>query len=329
MPDDKENEMAQKVIVDTDTGIDDALACVLALKSPELDVVAMTSVFGNVNVDLTTENTAYILELLGHENIPLARGAAGPLVGEPTFSEYVHGDDGVGNANFPTAEKVRPIDRSAAELIVKICRENPGEVTVIALGPLTNVALALAIDPDLPSFCPRVVWMGGAVYSRGNVTPVAEADAAHDPEAAQMVLMQDGWTVDMVGLDVTERCLLKQEHYLRIAESDTAAAQYVAAVVPFYMNFYSNVLGERACAAHSPLTVAIVAMPELVTAAEKLPVQVELAGNLTRGMTVADRRPGAANGGSGTTWGSIPLTNIPTEANFDGFRKMFMERICN
>lgn len=321
--------MAQKVIVDTDTGIDDAMGCVLALRSPELEVVAMTSVFGNVDVGLTTENTAYILEILERADVPLARGAASGLVGEPVYSQYVHGDDGVGNADFPKAQTVRPVDASAAELIVDLCRRHSGEITIIALGPLTNVALALMLDPDLPRHCPRVVWMGGAVYHRGNVTPVAEADAAHDPEAAQMVLSEGRWQVDMVGLDVTESCWLRPEHQARLSASPTVAARYVARIMPFYMDFYSGVLGERACASHSPLTVALVAMPELVTALERLPVQVELAGTLTRGMTVADRRPGAANGGSGTVWDGVPLTNVPTAVNDDGFRAMFMERLCS
>ncbi|MDW6021429.1 nucleoside hydrolase [Mesorhizobium sp. BAC0120] len=319
--------MPIKVIVDTDTGIDDAMGCVLALNSPELEVVGMTSVFGNVSVELTTENTAYVLELFDRTDIPLARGAAAGFVGKPSFSPYVHGDDGVGNANFPKSTQVAIDPRHAAQLIVDLCRANPGQITIIALGPLTNVALALAIEPRLPELCPRVVWMGGVVYARGNVTPVAEADAWHDPEGAQIVLQQRGWRVDMVGLDVTEPCVIRREHLERLQRSDAKAAQYVARITPFYMDFYSRVLGEYACAVHSALTVAIVAQPELVLESVKLPIQVELTGSLTRGMTVADRRIGATNGGGGSDWRDVPLTHVPTKVDDDAFRAMFLERL--
>lgn len=318
--------MTTKVIVDTDTGIDDAMGCVLALKSPELDVLAFTSIFGNVSVDKTTENTAYLMELLRREDIPLAIGAAAGLVGTPTFSEFVHGEDGVGNAGLPKATRVRPLEMSAAELMVSLCRAHPGEVTIIALGPLTNVALALSIDPRLPRLCPRVVWMGGVVYSHGNVTPVAEADAWHDPEAAQMVLQQT-WRVEMIGLDVTDRCILRAADHQLLASASAPEALYVARIMPFYMDFYSRRLGERACAAHSALTVAIVAQPALVEASEDLPIQVELNGRVTRGMTVADRRPGAGNGGGVREWPTTPLTYVPTKVANEAFREMFLRRL--
>lgn len=321
--------MAMKVIIDTDTGIDDAMGCVLALKSPEFDILAMTTVFGNVNVDLTTENTAYLLELLGRGDIPLAKGAGAGLVGAPSFAPYVHGDDGVGNANFPKAQTVKPIEAPAAQLIVDLCREHPGEITIIALGPLTNVALALMIEPKLAELCPRVVWMGGVVYAKGNVTPVAEADAWHDPEGAQMVLMQPGWTVDMVGLDVTEPCTIYQSHLDQLIASPSPAAQYVAKITPFYMDFYSKVLGEYACAVHSALTVALVSHPHLVTESVDLPIQVELRGSLTRGMTVADRRLGATNGGGGSDWRDVPLTKVPTKVDNAAFRALFIERLTS
>ena len=321
--------MARKVIIDTDTGIDDAMGCVLALRSPELDILAMTTVFGNIDVDRVTENTAYLLELMGRLDIPLARGAGGGLVEPPRFAPYVHGDDGVGNAGFPKATAVAPVEASAAQLIVDLCRRHPGEITIVALGPLTNVALALALEPRLPELCPSVVWMGGVVYAKGNVTPVAEADAWHDPEAAQMVLARPGWQVEMVGLDVTEPCVIRPEHLETLRAAPTPAAQYVARITPFYMNFYEGVLGERACAVHSALTVALVARPELVTASVDLPIQVELRGQHTRGMTVADRRLGASNGGKGTAWGDVPLTRVPTAVDDDAFRAMFLERLTS
>lgn len=316
--------MAIKVIVDTDTGVDDAMGCALALRSPELDVIAFTSIFGNVSVDLTTENTAYLMEVFGRPDILLAKGAGRGLVGHPTFSELVHGDDGVGNMGFPKAQVVKPVAKSAAELTVELARAHPGEVTYIALGPLTNLALALAIDPDLPSVLKRVVWMGGVVFGPGNVTPVAEADALHDPEGAQMVLQQPGWQVDMVGLDVTDNTILNADDLARL-QAGSAPSRYIAAIMPFYMNFYSAQLGQYACAAHSALTVAIVADPAIITASVNLPVQVELAGRHTRGMTVVDRRPTGAE--AAPDWVNTPLTRVLTDVDRPRFRQMFLERI--
>ncbi|MGG6896195.1 nucleoside hydrolase [Rhizobium sp. BR 315] len=317
--------MPIKVIVDTDTGVDDAMGCALALRSPELDVLAFTSVFGNVSVELTTENTAYLMEVFGRPDIPLAKGAGRALVGTPNYSPFVHGDDGVGNAGFDKAKTVKPVQQSAAELTVELGRKHPGEITYIALGPLTNLALALAIDPDLPKYLPRVVWMGGAAFVPGNVTPVAEADAWHDPEGAQMVLQQAGWHIDMVGLDVTDDTILVEEDLKRL-EAGSAQGRYIAAMMPFYMRFYSAKLGQYACAAHSALTVAIVADPAIVTREEKYPVQVELTGKLTRGMTIADRRTNNSNGGS-PEWKDTPLTNILIDVDRPRFREMFLSRI--
>jgi purine nucleosidase len=316
--------MKTKVIVDTDTGVDDAMGCALALRSPELDVLAFTSVFGNVSVELTTENTAYLMEVFGRSDIPLAKGAARALVGDPQFSPFVHGDDGVGNAGFDKARSVKPVKASAAALTVELARAHPGEITYIALGPLTNLALALALDGSLPTILKKIVWMGGAVYVPGNVTAVAEADAWHDPESAQMVLRQNGWKVAMVGLDVTDDTLLYQRDLDRLSAGGPQA-RYLAAMMPFYMNFYSKKLGEYACAAHSALTVAVVADPAIITAAEELPVQVELSGALTRGMTVADRRSNGANGGD-REW-KTPLVNVLRDVDRDRFREMFLGRV--
>jgi purine nucleosidase len=316
--------MKTKVIVDTDTGVDDAMGCALALRSPELEVLAFTSVFGNVSVELTTENTAYLMEVFGRADIPLAKGAARALVGTPRFSPFVHGDDGVGNAGFGKAQTVKPIKASAAQLTVELARAHSGEITYIALGPLTNLALALAIDSALPNFLNKIVWMGGVVYGPGNVTPVAEADAWHDPESAQMVLQQQGWKVDMVGLDVTDDTLLTRKDLDRL-KGGSAEARYLAAMMPFYMDFYSKKLGEYACAAHSALTVAVVADPAIIIAAEELPVQVELTGTLTRGMTVADRRSNGANGGD-REW-TMPPINVLRDVDRDRFREMFLSRV--
>jgi purine nucleosidase len=318
--------MATKVIIDTDTGIDDAMGCVLALQSPELEILGFTSVFGNVSVDLTTANTAILLEQLGRCEIPLARGAACNLLGMPvSFNPEVHGADGVGNAGLGHPTRVFPSPESAAEFIIASARKQPGLITFIALGPLTNLALALALDPGLPSFLTKVVWMGGAIDKPGNVSPVAEADALHDPEAAQVVL-QAPWAVRMVPLDVTDNTLFHRHHLERVQRAGTPAARYVARIMPFYMDFYSTLLGEYACASHSPLTVATVALPQIVTAGTRLPINVETRGEWTRGMTVADRRAGRTSGGR-RQWMAASVIEVVTDVDRDLFRETFLARL--
>lgn len=312
-----------KVIIDTDTGIDDAMGVVYGLLAPELDVLAVTTVFGNVDVEKVTRNSATILQLLGRADVPLAKGAAKGLLGTPRFNPEVHGDDGVGNAHFPEPA-VQPVREHAAQLIIDTLRRHPGEVTLIALGPLTNLALAAALDPELPTLARRVVWMGGAVGVPGNVTPVAEADASHDPESAAIVL-DAGWPVTIIGLDVTDSTLLRQRDLDAIRQSDSPAADYVARIVPFYMDFYSPLLGERACAMHSPLTVAVVAHPDLVTSSIDTPMTIELTGTQTRGMTVADRRPGQDS--DARAWMQAKRVHYATDVDRARFLDLFVSRV--
>lgn len=315
----------KKVIIDTDTGVDDAIGCALALESPELDVLAFTTSFGNVSVKLTTENTAYLMEVYGRSDIPLGKGAGRALVGSPNYADFVHGQDGVGNAGYPKATKVKPDVRNAAQMTIDIVREHPGEVTYIALGPLTNLALAMQLDPDLGDVLKSVVWMGGNVWVPGNVTPVAEADAWHDPEAAQIVLQEPRWKVTMVGLDVTDDTLL-YEHELDHLKSAGPRGEYLAAMLPFYIDFYENKLEERACAMHSALTVGVVVDESIITEYEELPVQVELSGTHTRGMTIADRRLNASNGGE-KQWPDTPDTKVLKDVDRTKFRSQLLSRL--
>jgi purine nucleosidase len=313
----------RKVIIDTDTGIDDAMGVVYGLLAPELDVLAITTIFGNVDVGKTTRNSAVILEILGRTEVPLAKGAAKGLLGIPHYNPEVHGDDGVGNADFDEPS-LTPISKHAAELIIELVHQHPGEVTLVGLGPLTNFALAAALDPDLPDLVERVVWMGGAVGVPGNVTPVTEADAAHDPEAVAIVL-DARWPVTIVGLDVTDNTLLRGDDLKALQASDSPAARYVARIVPFYMDFYSPLLGEYACAMHSPLTVAVTAHPELIARSIDVPMTVELTGTHTRGMTVADRRPGQDS--DARPWMNARSVHYPTDVDRQRFLMLFLDRV--
>ncbi|HEX4805209.1 MAG TPA: nucleoside hydrolase [Conexibacter sp.] len=309
-------------LVDTDTGVDDAVAVALALLEPRLDVVALTTVFGNVDVEKTTANTLALLERLGRAELPLARGAAASLLGRTDFVPFIHGDDGVGNAGFepPRAE---PVAGSAAELIVRTAHEHPGRLVLLALGPLTNLALALQLDPRVAGLVDEVVWMGGTLEAKGNVTPVAEADAHHDPEAAEIVLAAP-WPVTVVGLDVTDRALLDAADLARLGAAGTPAGDCLARMLPFYMDFYERRLGVRACAMHSALTTAIAADPGLVTRAAVAPAGIELSGARTRGMLLADRRSDLrADWAEGRTSARIVL-----DADLDAFRARMLALLC-
>lgn len=314
-----------KILIDTDTGIDDAMAVVQGLLEPRLDVVGLTSVFGNVDVEQTTRNTLTLLEALNRTDVPVAKGAGKGLIGSPRYSPFVHGNNGVGGAEFP-APSTQPVAEHAAEFIVQQARQQPGELTLVPVGPLTNLAAALTLEPKLPTLIKRVVWMGGVALGPGNVTAVAEADAWHDPEAAEAVFEAD-WPITMVGLDVTDVTLLYAEDLAEIDRADTPAARYVSAITPFYMDFYEGVLGFRACAMHSALTVAIAADPTLVTETLRAPVRVELSGSLTRGMTIADRRPGRERGAP-RDWLPGNLVDIPIAVDSDAFRARFLELVC-
>jgi purine nucleosidase len=177
--------MTKKLIIDTDAGIDDAIAILMALAASDCEVVAITAVSGNVPLDLVTRNVGIVLDAAGSGPLPIFRGADRPLLLPAVHAAYVHGQDGLGDAGFPTSS--RPIDpEPAAQALVRVARENPG-ATLIALGPLTNVALALALEPNLPQLLAGAVLMGGAVRAHGNVTPVAEFNIYADAEAAAMV----------------------------------------------------------------------------------------------------------------------------------------------
>lgn len=311
------------VIIDTDTGIDDAMGVAYGLVSPELEVLALTTVFGNVDVDRTTRNTLSIPEQLGLPAPPVSRGAARAFIEPSVTYEFVHGSDGVGDAGFPPP-LAEESGEYAAQTIIRLARERPGEIVLVPIGPLTNLALAVMLDPELPSLIKRVVWMGGVVTAPGNVTPVAEADAALDPEAVRIVLEAE-WPVTMVGLDVTDRVIFERADYDRLRASGTPAARYVTAIAPFYMSFYEKILGRWACAMHSPLTVAIAADDSLITKAVNCPVSVELAPGITRGMTVADRRGGRDEGArEGLEARTI---DVVFDVDIDRFKTQFMEVI--
>jgi len=292
-----------RVVIDCDTGVDDAMAVLYGLLSPTVDVVGLSCVWGNTSVENATANTLRLLEIVDRPTVPVAMGASRPLIGpEPKFAGGVHGLDGQGNTNLPPP-RLSPSRETAAELIVRLGRERPGELILVPTGPLTNVGIALAMEPGLARLYREVVLMGGAFLTPGNTNRVGEANIWHDPEAAQMVF-EAGWPITAVGLDVTHKTMLSGENLERLRESGTPAGVHLHAVTQFYLERYAARRGRRECAMHDALALGIAEDRTLMTRAPTARVDVELTGTHTRGMTVADLRPWAPREGANAV---IPL----------------------
>ncbi len=254
-----------KVIFDTDPGVDDAMALYFALAHPAIDVIGITTTFGNVTVQQATENALYLTRIAGVE-VPVAQGAAVPLSKKPgPPPDFIHGKDGLGNlasrVNVPgTAEHI-----SAAEFIVSMARQHPGEITLVAVAPLGNLGLALKIEPNLPKLLKRVVLMAGTVTEPGNVSPVAEANVWNDPDAADLVFTA-GWDLTMCGLDVTHRVVLPSSLFDALAAKHShIATDTLQHAVHFYSTFYQAIRPElgHACYGHDVLAFAWLVAPEL------------------------------------------------------------------
>lgn len=242
-----------KMIIDTDPGIDDAMAIYTAIADPEIELLGLTTVFGNVHVEQATRNALYLLETLDVD-VAVAQGADKPL--EVAFDEppaHIHGKEGFGDypAFRPNSNK---IDLSAAEYLCKVCSENPNEVVVCAIGPLTNLATALRLDPSIASNVKKVIVMGGAVRTGGNITPHAEANVYHDPHAAAEVFAAD-WDVVLVGLDVTHEVLCSPKDFQEIADASEQTGKFVKDISEYYLRFYESVGKYGSCSLHDPTAI--------------------------------------------------------------------------
>lgn len=253
--------MAHKIILDTDPGIDDAMAIFFAFQHPEIDVLGLTTVFGNVSAQMAAQNALALCEL-AQQDIPVCKGVARPWVGEESsYAHFVHGDDGFGNINHPAPK--RDLDpRCSAQFIVDMARKHPGEITLVAVGPLGNLALALRIEPQLPSLVKAVNIMGGAAFVPGNVTPAAEANIWNDPYAAEIVFDAD-WQINMFGLDVTYDLPFAADFVDVLAAQNPVLGDFVARSSQFYMDFYSQGNEQRVCYFHDAFPLAHLTNPEL------------------------------------------------------------------
>lgn len=253
--------MTHKIILDTDPGIDDAMAIFFAFQSPEFEVLGLTTVFGNVPVAMSAQNAITLVDL-AKLDIPVCKGVARPWIGpESTYAHFVHGDDGFGNINFPPAKgELDP--RSSAQFIIDMAHKYPGEVTIVAVGPLGNLALALRLDPDLPKLIKAVNIMGGSAFAPGNVTPLAEANIWNDAHAADIVFSAD-WEINMFGLDVTYDIPFAPSFVDELAEANPTLGGFVANASQFYMDFYSQNTPERVCFFHDAFPLAYMLQPDL------------------------------------------------------------------
>ena len=275
--------------LDCDTGIDDALALAYLLASPRAELVGIGTVSGNISAAGGARNTLDLLKLAGHPDIPVAVGAHDPQVG--TFhggAPHVHGDNGIGGVDLEPSDR-EPVSGTAAELLVELARKHAGELRVVAIGPLTNIAEALRLEPKLPELVAEITIMGGAALAPGNITPVAEANIANDPEAAAEVLAAD-WDVTLVPLDVTMTNVLEESHRQELLASDHPVSQALGEMLGYYFGFYVDIFGRACSAMHDPLAAAIAVRGVEVAVAPKVRVAVDTTNGPSRGQTVCDLR---------------------------------------
>jgi inosine-uridine nucleoside N-ribohydrolase len=273
------------VIIDTDPGTDDAMAILLALNSPELKVEALTVVPGNVTAAQGLDNALKLVSLAGRPDIPVAVGARKPLLQKLVTAE-THAPDGLAGVSIPPARSA-PDPRFAPDLIIELVHRHPHEITLVTLGPLTNVALALSKDPSLAGLVKEVVLMGGAI-SGGNVDAVAEFNIYVDPEAAQVVF-QGGCPLTMVGLEIGRKALFRREHLARLQKTHGIQNDFATRVLEYLVNLCEKKYGLEGTPLYDPTAMGAVIDRSLI-ATEHMHVDVELRGEFTRAETVANRQ---------------------------------------
>lgn len=322
---DREKTLGMKIIIDTDPGVDDAIAVFMAFACPELEIVGLTSVYGNLPIEITTTNALRFVELAGRLDVPVAMGAGRPLVVDDIGPvPFIHGDNGLGNATV-TDPTVQPSPLHAAELIYQTALANPGEVTLVPVGPLTNLALAVRLHPDLVDLVAGVVIMGGAVYTSGNASPGGEANVLHDPESAEIVLGET-WPVTMVGLDVTNSVSLDREQLEAISAVDSPPNRLLRAAMPFYQRFYEeNLEGFEGLCPHDAVAIAYLLEPDLFETVRK-PLRVEVSG-FGRGKTWPAEPFHSAQPNS--PWADRPETTICTSCNSDEVAELITTRLTS
>lgn len=277
--------MKRKMILDVDTGVDDAIGIILAVKSRQFDILGITTVNGNVSLETATQNTCKILDLLDEPHISVVKGANTPLVRNLYFEHAVHGEDGLGGALKDVQVQKQTDEGFAPDFIIHSVLSFPKEVTLIMTGPLTNLALAIKKCPEIVKHVKEVIFMGGVIQGPGNVTPTAEYNIYVDPEAARIVLKAGFESITQVGLDVTRKVLLTDEHINEI--QDGTLASYLRTSTADYRKRYFERNNVSGCAMHDPLAVGVALQKSLVST-EHYFVDVETKSELCDGQLVCD-----------------------------------------
>lgn len=275
----------RRIIIDTDPGIDDSLAILLALASPEIRLEALTIVHGNCSMVQGTTNALSVLELAHAQHIPVVQGSPVPLVQPLLLAPETHGNLGIGYAHLPAPSK-KPSGELAAQYLINKIMSAPGEVTIVAIGPLTNLALALRLEPRLAQNVKEIFIMGGAIRHPGNTTPLAEFNIYCDPHAAHIVF-HAGWTLTLVPLDVTYQVVLTQADIDRLLVIPSPITKFIAEATRFYIEFHDKYQQIQGCVINDPLALALAFLPGLVDT-ETLYVDVDISGGVSMGKTLAD-----------------------------------------
>jgi purine nucleosidase len=301
----------KKVIIDTDPGIDDVLAILFALGCPEISVEGLTTVSGNVPVAIGTKNALKVLEIADRTDIPVACGAAKPLKRELITAEWVHGKDGLANMNLPAPEK-EPVQESAIEWMRQKLLKSTEPITVIALGPLTNLGMLYCLDPDAFSRIKEIVFMGGAAFCSGNTTAAAEFNIYVDPDAAKLVV-ESGVPITMVGLDVTMKTILKPAEVENIID-DSKIVNFAKELVSKAFSTFPVRVEMGGLALHDPLAIGVAIEPGIITT-ERMNLSIETDGNVGIGATIVDNRP----------WSKAePNANIAIDVDSFRFKEWFL-----
>jgi purine nucleosidase len=312
-----EAALAQKIIIDTDPGQDDAVAILLALASQELEVLGIVAVAGNVGLEQNARNALKVVELSGRTDIPVYAGSVRPLRRDLVTAEYVHGETGLDGPDLPLPKIELQPQHGVDYIVETLLAHEPGTITLCALGPLTNIALALIRAPQVAPRIKQIVLMGGGYFEAGNVTPAAEFNIYVDPEAADVVL-RSGVPITMVPLDVTHMVLSTPERIAAIKAIGNKAGAAVHAMLKFSETFDLGKYGSPGAPLHDPCVIAYLLKPELFKG-RHINVTIECSSELTMGMTVADY------------WG---VTDRPKNVNYlrsgdaDGFYRLLTERLA-
>ncbi|KAM3749989.1 hypothetical protein ACB098_04G003100 [Castanea mollissima] len=315
----------KKIIIDTDPGIDDAMAIFVALRSPEVEVIGLTTIYGNVYTTLATRNALHLLEVAGRTDIPVAEGSHVSITNgtKLRIAGFVHGADGLGNQNFPPP-KGKPIEQSAADFLIEQAKLYPGKVTVVALGPLTNIALAIQRDPAFSKNIGQIVLLGGAFLVNGNVNPASEANIFGDPDAADIVFTS-GADVVAVGINVTHQVVFTDADREKLSRSDGKFAQYLCKILDVYFSYHHDAYNIKGVYLHDPATMLAAVDPSLMTYTEGV-VRVQTSG-ITKGLTILYNKQ--KRFGEVTEWTDKPTVKVAVTADAPALVKLVMERLMD